>query len=812
MKKEIVSGVALTLLFSVVMALANSVFGQNNQSYKVLQDTVLKKRQPAESLNIYHEETSPLLDDSRLLGAAVKAARMLADTSNYDPVKGIGISTLFSKSDLSYFASRGIANIISLFVVINKYLPPGQKLDFLTDSVQTGIVIENPLILRSLKMRISATFASTTPDSLQWKENVYHAYLARDYGTSLNNTITVMAATTEMRERSDLELIDYDGSPITLGQILNEKIGKGKKATILESAAILAFRLRTFPSSRMKKEYANENYKRALLTLISLHERDFRTHTETSSLLAALKMDLTRGDASAVIAGLKASNFFDANVPGNIGPVLLTQSTLLNAVEVASHAETKALELVTLTTLHYGERDAVKLMTRLINGQGWMDAQESGDFSVKRLGQLRFHGVEKFKSLGFGSDKTAQMTIADLVLVAVAAPEVPAGFSPKTALTVLNIGRSIISNYSTILAQETSNTIQLNPRISLGTRHIEHRAAYDAVDYVPELLNGEDIGQRGSKINYSGLELRLESDIYFSNLKKMLDRALKPWFFPEFGVIIGTGTRKVGYDLTTIVGRHGAVPKFNQRYGNWGGHVGLNIGPVVLAADGTILSTADMASPNEKFFDLSQAMTYFRYSMLIHAVNYRLTKSATPCNLIFDLEVAGETNNEGVFDRTRTQNTSFQTGSGEWQKDFDRAHPNGNYNDEIAKSMILNGDVKAAYAASNFAAAHIGFRRSGFQVKITGGLYNLTAIQGRGEGSGQWLNRLFINTSKGNFFSGLTLTYHFGSHKSTEKYHRSERFSKVDDKNSLPEIAESTESIHSILDLQNRSIFNNAGK
>src|SRR5215217_388808 len=146
MKKEIVSGVALTLLFSVVMALANSVFGQNNQSYKVLQDTVLKKRQPAESLNIYHEETSPLLDDSRLLGAAVKAARMLADTSNYDPVKGIGISTLFSKSDLSYFASRGIANIISLFVVINKYLPPGQKLDFLTDSVQTGIVIENPLI------------------------------------------------------------------------------------------------------------------------------------------------------------------------------------------------------------------------------------------------------------------------------------------------------------------------------------------------------------------------------------------------------------------------------------------------------------------------------------------------------------------------------------------------------------------------------------------------------------------------------------------------------------------------------------------
>lgn len=791
------------------MPLKNNSYCQTKGLYKAPQDTTLGKRPSDESLNTYQERHQQSINDSRLLGAAYKAAQILSDTAAYDINVGISVEVLFSGEDLQYFANRGIPSVIALFELINKKLPEGRKLDFVSDSLQTISVVENPLVMKNLKMSISEKPASITSDPEQWKENVYLAYMARDYGTKLNNTITIMAATTEMRKRPDLELIDYSGLPITLGQILNLEQEKSKNSRLAESEAVKAFRLRTFPSEMMTKANANENYRRALLALVSLQEKDFKSHQETMVLLGRLSADLAKGMGSKAIAALQGSNFFDKNVPGNIGYVLLTQSTVLNGDEIAATASSKARELLTLTALHYGERDAVKLLSRLLQGQGALDAEESQDFTAKRVAELRFHGVEKFKALGFSTNKTKGMTMADLVLVAVAAPEVPVNISSKAALTVLNAGRSIVNNYSTVQMEETRNTFQLNPRILFGTRHIEHRSAYDAVDFVPELIDGRDVGQRGSGIWYNGLELRLESDIYFSNLKRMHDRGLKPWIFPEFGILLGSGYRKVGYDEKTIEGRHGAVPKFKQRYGNWGGHMGLNLGPVMVGVDATILSTEVMDKPDKKFFDLSQAMTYFRYTMLIHAVNYQLNIKELPSNLTFDLEVSGETNNEGTFDRTTTQNGSSQTGSGEWQQDYDRAHPGGVYNAEIAESMILNGDVKAAYAASNFAAAHISLHRGGFQLKLSAGLYNLRAIKGRGEGVGEWLGELFRNTANGNLFGGMGLAYHFGSRKSVEKYKRSVRYSEINGLASTPEAEESTIRSLSASGLQNRSLWSN---
>jgi len=807
-----------TVSFSLIAGypFLNGVRAQVVKGYVAPQDSALMKRKAYESLNSYNSGKGSGQVDSRLLGAAVKASAMLKDTAAYDRKKGLPITALFNASDLTYFANSGINTVVSLFEQINTHLPKNERIDFVADTTQTVSSIDNPLVLKNLRMKISQKPGSLNANPAQWQENVYLAYMARDYGTKLNNTITITSATREMRESPDLELIDFDGKPVTLAGILKEELMKTSNSAKAEKLAVTAFRMRTFPNTQMTKENANENYRRALLKLIDLQEGDFNRHPETSDFIVRLRMDLAKGKNSSVISALKASSFFDANVPGNVGPVLLTDDQLLNPGLVSEQANARAMELITLTALHYGERDAVKLLGRLIGGEGSLAADQTKDFTPKRLGELKFHGVEKFKSLGFGSDKTTGMTMSDLVLVAVASPEVPVVADPNAALTLINVGKSVVNQYSTVRIEENKHTFQLNPRILLGTRHIEYRSSFDAVEYVPELLNGSGIDQRGSRVTQNGLELRLESDIYFSNLKKMYERGLKPVIYPEFGILLGAGRRKVGYDNSTTVGQHGEVPRFTQRYLNWGSHAGLNLGPVMVGLDATILSTSSDEDPYKRFFDLSQGMTYFRYTMLVHVFNFGLRQrdAMRPVHLTFDLEVSGETNNEGTLDRTTTQNGSSQTGSREWQLDYDRAHPNGQYDHTIATQMILNGDVKAAYAASNFAAMHAGLEKSGFRLRLTAGLYNLTAIKGHDESRGEWIRQLFKNTAKGNLFGAVGLSYSFGSRSTKEKYTRSERQqSGADGLMSDPQVEESTvKEKSSSSALQNRAVFSNRKK
>lgn len=794
----------------------NQIRAQGVKGYIAPQDSTLKKRKAYESLNSYHSSqgTSPV--DSRLLGAAVKAADILKDTAVYDRKKGVPITALFNGADLAYFANSGINTVVSLFEQINKYLPAQERIDFIADSTQTTSSVDNPLVLKNLRMKISTKPGSLNGNPAQWQENVYLAYMARDYGTKLNNTITITSATREMRESPELELIDFDGKPITLAGILKVELEKTSSKVKAEKLAVTAFRMRTFPGAQMNKENANENYRRALLNLIDLQEGDFNRHPETRDFIVRLRTDLAKGKNSLVINALKKSSFFDANVPGNVGPVLLTDDQLLDPGLVSEQANERAMELITLTALHYGERDAVKLLGRLIGGEGSLPADQTRDFTPKRLAELKFHGVEKFKSLGFGSDKTMGMTMSDLVLVAVASPEVPVAADRNAALTLINVGKSVVNQYSTIRIEENKHTFQLNPRILLGTRHIEYRSSFDAVEYVPELLNGSGIDQRGSKVTQNGLELRLESDIYFSNLKKMYERGLKPVIYPEFGVLLGAGRRKVGYDDSTTPGQHGDVPRFKQRYLNWGSHAGLNLGPVMVGLDATILSTSSEDDPYKRFFDLSQGMTYFRYTMLVHVFNFGLKQRdpMRPVHLTFDLEVSGETNNEGTLDRTTTQNGSSQTGSREWQLDYERAHPNGQYDHAVATQMILNGDVKAAYAASNFGAIHAGLERSGFRLRLTAGLYNLRAIKGHDESRGEWIGQLFKNTIRGNFFGAVGLSYSFGSGSTKEKYTRSEKQqSGADGRMSDPQVEESTiKEKSSSSTLQHRAVFSNRKK
>jgi hypothetical protein len=111
---------------------------------------------------------------------------------------------------------------------------------------------------------------------------------------------------------------------------------------------------------------------------------------------------------------LKNSTFFDANVPGNLGPVLVTESQVISPGQIMNNASAKAIELVMLAALHYGERDAMKLIKQILNGVGSAPARQQGGFTPKRLHELTYHGTEKYKSLGFGEDKTQNMTIADL--------------------------------------------------------------------------------------------------------------------------------------------------------------------------------------------------------------------------------------------------------------------------------------------------------------------------------------------------------------------------------------------------------------
>lgn len=782
--------------------------GLNAQtSYIAPQDTVRIRRTADEPLNSYRESTT-FVSDSRLVGAAVKAAAILSDTLKYDTIKGAPVESVFSKSDLEYVAQQGMNGTIALFELINTRLPKGKFLAFKTDS-QRVITAENPLSLKDLKMLISANPATKQNNGPQWREHVYQAYMARDYATSLHNTITITSATREIRETPQLELIDFDGGSITLAEILRREQAKTKDRMKAEKTAVAEFRSRTYPGNRMSKDNANENYKRALFELMRLQEGDMNRHPETKALIAALKNDLSKGKGSRVVQALKGSSFFDSNVPGNLGPVLLTETEVISPDKMQEESDSKAMELVMLTSLHYGERDAVKLFWRLIEGRGAVPANQTGDFTVKRLGQLTDHGTEKLKSLGYGADKSAGITSSDLVLLAVAAPQPPASPAAPGYLSLQAAGESIINYYSVVEINERKFIVSFNPRVKLGSRHIEHRSSYDPVNFVPEVINGVGIGQDGSRIILNGVEMRLESDLYFSNLRKITEDGVKPIVYPQFGIIAGYGTRKVGYEDKALIGPHGRVPQYSSKYWNWGGHIGLNVGPLLLSADATVLSSPERTDPYERFFDLSSGMTYYRYGLLLHVFNRPVGKrtQSERVRFIMDAEFAGESNNEGTPNRTHTQSGAAQTGSGEWRRDYERAHPGGVYNHEIATQMILNGDVKASYAASNFAAIHIGVQKYGLLLKGTLGLYNTKTIEGYNEGGSEWANKLFKNTMKGHLFGGASLTYSFDSRSWSESSKKSSsyRTSKEGKSEELKE--ESSTSSKSVLRIRDHAIF-----
>ncbi|EOR92571.1 hypothetical protein ADIARSV_4258 [Arcticibacter svalbardensis MN12-7] len=781
------------------------------QTYKAPQDTVTIKRSPGESLTTYTKITQSLKEDTRLTGAAVKAAEILADTTKYDKQKGILITTLLSKPDLEYVAKQGINGTVALFELINKYLTKGQSITFRTEQNQEVTIGKNPLVLKDLRAMISVKPATIQSNQPQWKENVYQAYMARDYGTKLHNTITITSATREIRESTNLEILDYNGSSITLAEILQREQAKNKNKYAAEKAAVAEFRARTFPGDKISKENANENYKRALFELIRLQEGDINRHPETKKFVEALTTDLKKGKESNTINALKSSQFFNANVPGNVGPVLLTEDQVISAEQVSNQAEAKALEITMLTALHYGERDAVKLLRQLINGKGSISATQTGDFTPKRLSELTDHGTEKMKSLGYGSDKTKYMTSSDLVLVAVAGPETPVQPSSTAYISVQQVGMSIMNQYSTIEIQETKKLILFNPRIKMASRHSEYRTAFDAVDFVPEYVNGEP--QQGSRISQNGIEFRLESDVYLSNLLKIAEKGVKPVIYPEFGIIGGTGRRQVGYDDKTMLGEHGAVPKFNQNYINWGGHFGINVGPVMLGVDATVLSTPGLDDPYKRFFDLSHVMTYYRYTLLTHILNlgYGNIEDGKGTNFIVDLELTGETNNEGTTNHTHTQSGASQTGSAEWKRDYNRSHPDGVYNAEIATQMILDGDVKASYASSNYAALHLGIQKSAFLIKGTLGMYGIRTIEHYKEGFVKWNEEVFKSTIfHGNFFAGLSLTYNFGSRSIIEKRRKVESYQSTGSGDQSPhQVQESSSRVNSSFGPRDHVIFTN---
>lgn len=749
------------------------------QVYQAPQDTVKTKRLPSESLSTYSSTKQLITADSRLLGCAVKAASVLSDTTKYNNQKGIPLIQIFSDDDLKYIAGEGVSGAVALFDLINRNLPKGETIAFKTDDYEAIINSDNPLVLNNLRAMISDKPASFAEP--QWKENVYQAYIARDYGTKLFNTITITAATTELREDPDMELIDYDNNPITLKKIMSRD--KTEDATVLD------FREHTFPSDKTSLAIAHENYKRALFELIRLQENDINHNNTSKRLVANLAEDLKKGNESITINALRNSRFFDVNVPGNIGPVLLTESNVINGADVAANAQGKAMELFMLVSLHYGERDAVTLFRKLIDGSGAVPVSQSG-FSNRRVIELTEHGAEKFKSLGFQKDKTQDMTDGDLVLVAISSPDVPAKVQPDAYLAIQSVGQSIVNKYTT--TEETTvtkKTILFNPRISLSSRHTEYRTAYDPIDYVPEIQNGQFFDQRGSKITQNGVELRMESDIYFSNLKKIADKGVKPVIFPEFGVLVGVGNRSVGYDESTTLGPLGPVPQFQSRYLNWGGHLGINVGPVMLGTDATILSTPVAATPDERFFDLSQGMTYYRYELLTHVWYLPLKNNFA---LTFDLDLVAETNNEGFGNLTTAQGTDAQIKSAQWYRDYNAVHAGGVYNQALATSLLDNGYVKASYPSDNYAAVKVGLSKSNFKLVGTAGLYNIHTRTGE-----QVYDNLVRNTLKGNLFGSIGLTYNFGSKSYTSKYIKKDNYSSADPNHNIQESTSSEQSASS---------------
>ncbi|RYE37035.1 MAG: hypothetical protein EOP42_01135 [Sphingobacteriaceae bacterium] len=790
------------------ITLSNKANAQNS-GYKAPQDTAKVKRAPNAPLTTYQTSTQPYTPDSRFVGAAVKAAEMLSDTSRYDPKTGIAIDQLFSKDDLQYVTKQGVNGVTVLFELVNKHLPDGKTINFRSEGQAQVTSGKNPLVLSNLRAMIAAKPGSVSNNQAQWKENIYLAYMARDYATKLSNTITITSATREIRETPSLSIIDFDGKAITIGKILAAKQAKITNRYQAEKEAVLEFREHTFPSSKISKENANENYKRALFDLIDLQEGDINRHPETKKFVDVLADDLKKGTSSNVVNALKNNHFFDANVPGNAGPVLLTEDSVLNGNKIQMNPQDKAMEIMTLTALHYGERDAVKLLKSLVNGNGTVPARQTNEFTPVRLGQLTNHGTEKLKSLGFGTAKVENMSTSDLVLLAVAAPDAPVTITPNAFLSLQKVGASIANYYSTTESRETKNVVMFNPRISLGSRHTEYRAAYDAVDFVPEFINGVYVNQKGSRVAQDGLELRLESDLYFSNTLNIIEKGIKPVIFPEFGVILGGGRRSVGYDNSTTPGPLGAVPQFRNTYINWGGHLGLNIGPVLLATDATYLASQTEDNPNRRFFDISQGMTYYRYTLLLHVINFGLGKIADGrgSHLTIDAEYTGETNNSGIKNRTISNGSPVQTGNDEWQRDFDRAHPGGVFNPGIANTMIINGDVKATYAASSFAAITAGIQKNHFQFKATGGSYNLytVPINGKKLISGETVKNIF----KGNIFGALTVVYHFGSSSFSSKYSKTDSYSKTEAGESAHKTEETSTDEKSEFGPRNHAIFTN---
>jgi hypothetical protein len=778
--KSTLSFAALFWIFNLVTA--ESSFGQLD---------------PNKNLTTYSTKPSIRQVDTRMIGAATYAASKLSDTLSYNQQKGILLTELFKAEDLTYLSSGGMQNIVALFEEVNKRLPQGRKLQFMTDSTQLTTSASNPLVLDSLRAIISSNPATVSSNRPQWQENIYQAYIARDYGTRLENTITITSATREMREVPQLSLQIDGGTTVTLAQLLSRE--KAKSPANAEARAVAAFRAMTFPNGTVSQRTANANYRTALLALIELQQGDFNRHPETSALINSVSNDLQLGANSKVLSALKKSTFFNSNVPGNLGPVLVTESDVVSPELIAGKARDKSLELITLTALHYGERDAVKLYRRLLAGQGSAAAASTNDFTAKRLGQLKYHGTEKIKSVGFGPDKTANMSMADLVLVAVAAPAIPTSATPIASLSLSEVGKTIIANYNTVVTESTSSMFQLNPRASIGSRYTTYQAKYDPIDYAD-----------GAIISQTGVEFRLESDLYLGKLDKMLSTGLKPFIYPEFGVILGSGQRKVGYDgeLSTNFGN---IPRFKQNVLTWGGHLGLNVGPVLVGVDATLMSTESADDAYKRFFDISQSMTYYRYSFLARVMNLSISKREVlnPTYFTFDFEIAGETNNEGTLNRTRSQDRESQVQSKEWIRSYERARPGGVYDPEIANELLLEGDVKASYIAANYAAVHLGLVKSGIQFKVTAGLYNREAMFKYEEGKGEWLRNVAKNTFRGSGFAAATLTYNFGSGSSATKTRRTERSSLINGVSSSSPVEETTSKERARTGIRSRAIFMN---
>jgi hypothetical protein len=121
--------------------------------------------------------------------------------------------------------------------------------------------------------------------------------------------------------------------------------------------------------------------------------------------------------------------------------------------------------------------------------------------------------------------------------------------------------------------------------------------------------------------------------------------------------------------------------------------------------------------------------------------------------------------------------------------------------------MILNGDVKGSYAASNFAAVHLGIQKYGFLLKGTVGLYNTKTIEGYNEGGGEWANKLFQNTIKGRLFGGASLTYSFDSRSWSETSRKSSSYRSTREGKSDELKEESSASSRSVFRIRDHAVF-----